>query len=506
MERKLVGISLLLASSISLSNSAFSDAPVNSVQDSRIISGGTFTNTADSKTTFINSAGGGLWLKSGSVIRGVEVDSAGKSTNNGGTIQFYAPQDVVRIDGKVDVSGLQNGQGLYLGNGGHVFVDAAYLYQGGTILANGHNGGLVQVNVAGANLTPTAIIEAKGLGGNGGVVSINATGPVVTYPGSVIDSSGKVTGTFDTNVINIEGGVVIKDGLLRADGVDSAYGGSHGGTIRLVATGQSDLEPIQDAWTRATTGMNPIMSSDEKLYLGADASSFVQYYDGDVTLYGNGTASTATSANGTRGVADPNNDYTQNAVPRAGDGGTILVSAVNTIDTGSPILANGAIGTRNADGTPVQGGNGGTIALIAGKEIVLGSSTSLQADGGRGGWSSITKGADSGDGGLIVTNTPLMISSVEGNPIYVSASGGQGGDGLQPGHGGNGGLIAFNDDLINLGNADTSPIKANGGQGGDNSAWAYGGRAGTIISPFVNGLPLFMQQGSVNGKLVSNSV
>lgn len=266
---------ITFALTLSITTPVFAVTPINSIQDGRIISGGTFANTADNKTTFTNSAGGGLWLKSGSSIRGVEVNSAGTTTNNGGTIQFYAPKDVVRIDGSVDVSGLRNGQGMITGNGGRVFIDAAYLYQNGSILADGINGGLVQVNVAAATLMPTAKIEAKSMGGNGGIIAINASGPVVTHPGSIVDSSGRVSGTFDTNLISIEGGLVIKEGILRADGVDPAYGGSRGGTIRLVATGQSDLAPINDALTRATNGANLIFSPLEKRLGLADAQGYI---------------------------------------------------------------------------------------------------------------------------------------------------------------------------------------------------------------------------------------
>jgi hypothetical protein len=509
-QHRILGIQSIvtLAISVSIANPGLAANPMNSVQDGRIISGGTFANTADSKTTFINSAGGGLWLKSGTTIRGVEVNSAGGLTNNGGTFHFYAPHDVVRIDGKVNVSGLQNGQGVYTGNGGRVFVDAAYLYQNGTITSNGINGGLVQVNVAGATLRSNASIEAKGMGGNGGVIAINSSGPVVMVLGSVMDTSGRVSGTFDTNLISIEGGLLIKEGILRADGVDAAFGGSRGGTIRLVATGQSTVAPIQDAVTRAANGPNPILSSDEKKVLPAEAQDYIRFYEGTVGMYG-APGQTLTSASGTRGLADTHNDYSQNGTPRAGDGGTILVSAVNDIPIGSQIMANGATGTRNPNGTPIRGGNGGTISLVAGHNIVPSSTFSIQADGGRGGWSNVSKGADSGDGGLIALNAKSLFTSIDSRPTSISASGGLGGDGLQPGRGGNGGLVVFSTDSLSMSPGNVQ-VRANGGQGGNNSGWRYGGQAGTLVSPnpaYLRSLPnVFTQLGALNGQAYNKPI
>lgn len=121
-------------------NDALATHPINTVNNGQIIQSGTYFNTPDSKTTFINKGSGGLWLKSGNNLRGVEVNSAGTLTNNGGTFHFYAPNDVVRLDGNIDVRAIRNSNGTYLGNGGRVFVDSAYLYQNGNIYANGING------------------------------------------------------------------------------------------------------------------------------------------------------------------------------------------------------------------------------------------------------------------------------------------------------------------------------------------------------------------------------
>ncbi len=150
---------------------------LNSINDGRDIQSGTYFNTPGSRTTFQNSGGGGLWLHSGDLVRGLESDAGKVPTGNGGTLYFRAPGNVIRFDGNIDVSAVRNGA-LYTGNGGKVFVDSAYLFQNGSIFANGANGGLVQFNVGGMTAGPTAKITAQGFGGDGGSVNINATDTV----------------------------------------------------------------------------------------------------------------------------------------------------------------------------------------------------------------------------------------------------------------------------------------------------------------------------------------
>jgi hypothetical protein len=490
-----------------LSLNAYAVGPANTINNGKVISGGTYYNTADNKTTFTNTQGGGLWVKSGTNVRGLEVDAGGHLTNNGGTLQFYAPGDVVRIDGNIDVNALRNGQGAFVGNGGRVFVDSAYLYQNGNVLANGINGGLVQFNVAGATLNATAQIEAKGMGGNGGVISINASGPVV-IAAAILDTSGKVAGTFDSNVINIEGGLVIQEGLLRANGVDPSFNGSRGGTIRLVATGQSGYPTIQDAFNRASQGPDPIFTQTERQNLAADTQGFIQSNDGNVLMNGISPipGEPKMSASGTRGLVEPNNDYTQDTSPRAGDGGTILVSARNRVDIGTSLSVNGAVGTRNPDGSPVAGGNGGTIALAGGDVVGFSNPSNVQANGGRGGWTtgaSQRRAADSGDGGLIASNSKLL-SWIGGSSIM--ANGALGGDGARPGKGGNGGLVVFSADQTEAFGHDN--LHTDGGQGGNFTGWALGGKAGTIVTPDPQ-VPQSVgatQRGALNGQEYSKPI
>jgi hypothetical protein len=396
-----LGLFLLAFSIGILPAASLAAPPINSYNDGRIISGGTYANTVDGKTTFANSSGGGIWLKTGSNLRGIEVNASGNPTNNGGILHFYAPNSVVRLDGNVDVSSLRNQAGASLANGGKVFVDSAYLFQNGNIFANGQNGGLVQVNVGGMTLGNGARIEAKGVNGAGGVVAINASGPVDLRRGSVIDTSGRVIGSFDTNLINIEGSLVNNEGALRADGVNS-----RGGSIRLVANGQSPYQEIKETLQAATVRDTsaPTISDSERTFLLQRTKGLIDSREGQVFLSRDTSSSTPTfisnlSVNGTGGTADPRNDYTQSSAPRAGDGGNITVLGMQGIQNLGNIKANGAPGRSST--APVNGGNGGTISLLS-QAGITNTQGRLEVNGGKGGASTTTTaGGKGGDGGLI---------------------------------------------------------------------------------------------------------
>jgi len=500
---------------------AWSAPPINTVNDGRIVAGGTYLNTSNSKTTFTNSQGGGLWVRPNTVVRGLESDSSGNLTNNGGTIQFYAPDNVVRIDGTVNVNGLLNGSGAFIGNGGKVFVDSAYLINNGNIYASGVNGGLVQINVAGMAMNGSGRIYAHGYGGNGGVISVNSSGPVDIRRGAVIDSSGRVSGTIDTNVINLEGSIVNVEGVLRADGVTAAQVGSRGGTIRLVATGRSDLSELQRAFTAAgqtnagDATSTPTLSAAEQSALTSRAQSLISTEEGSVNIGYRTVSTTGTptggwlSVNGSNGPIANNNDQTENTVQRAGDGGTIILAADQNVHIRGLISANGGQGSSGATTSAtlqpnpgVNGGDGGTISAISNRDIaVLNTSGQLsgvvQASGGAGGQTTVFNSADvqtnpsakGGNGGVIA----FGYNSAMGNRGTISALGGAGGQGTRlasqastpagpGGNGGNGGLIVFsgNDNPIGGGRINDSGGSGGSGLSGPVSA---GGHAGLIVTP-----------------------
>lgn len=482
---------------------------VNTINDGRVVSGGTYYNTPNSKTTFTNSGSGGLWIRDNTNVRGVEVNAAGNLTNNGGTLHFYAPNSVVRVDGEINVNALQNGQGAFLGNGGKVFVDAAYYYQSGNIFANGINGGLTQFNVGSATIQPGATIQARGFGGNGGVIAINSDGAVQIKQQTLLDTSGKVAGTFDSNLINIEGGVVRATGTMRADGaVVNAAEGSRGGTVRLIATGNTNLEQVgqalQDAATPGTQPgqMIPTFTGNEGNTLRAELQDTVNQFDGDVHLSGtfsnNQGIPALISANGTSGAGAGNNDTAQENTLRAGDGGTIILSAMGDVHNLGWIQANGGAGASGS--APVRGGNGGTIVVTAGERVKndlftfttrnAGLVGQFQADGGRGGNSGSTgfAGSVGGKGGLMAfSHKTGMVNKGD-----ISARGASGGSGQleqgvfqsSGGHGGQGGLIVISGPSNPTNGGALKADGGNGGQGANVAVnQAQGGVAGVIVSP-----------------------
>ncbi len=395
-------VSLALTASLGFSGLPLAFAGVgdtNSVNNGHDIAGGTYFNTADSKTTFTNSAHTGLYLKAGDTVVGREVDGSGIETGNGGNLHFDAHGQVVQLDGNLDVSGfLKNGT---LGDGGRVTIDAGALYQNGQIFASGANGGVVQLNVNSMTMGPNATIDARGLQGNGGLVGINSAGVVNIPQGAVIDSSGAVIGVYNTNVIQIKGSIVNLDGVVQANGLNP---GDAGGQVAIYATDSLHIG-----------------SNGQVLANGADG------FSGDTPTSG-------------------------------GNGGSVIVSADKHLDNDGLIAANGGNGGTNPDVAvgPVSddgyggqqqvslgqsGGNGGNGGLV--EVYFKGSMTnngSIAVQGGNG-----------GDGQEAFAGEPGV------HQIASAGDGGNGGDGgfvkyygnpsqsvldnmnLQGGHGGQGG-------------------------------------------------------------------
>ena len=502
------GIYIAMAGSITLATSLpmLAAQPVNTMNDGRIVKGGEYYNTADGKTTFTNSGSGGLWVQEGVTVRGLEANANGNQTNNGGTLHFLAPGSVVRIDGKVDVSGVLSGNGGYLGDGGKVFVDSAFLYQSGHIYANGNNGGLVQMNVGSAVFAPGSSIEAKGFGGNGGAIAINSDGLVKISNRALLDSSGRVAGTFDSNLINIEGGAIYNAGILRADGVvptsaSGAIPGTRGGTIRLVATGNTNLNQMASALNDAAnvSSNDPVqtatISQTQAQQLKTSANLMRIAQDGSIVNEAPSSQNPTgglISATGSQGPVADNNDYIQDSTQRAGDGGTISLTAMNHVTNRGKVTASGGDGLLGD--TSTNGGNGGAIVVLANGSIINSQDTQsgyrgrYNANGGRGGKSlNTTPASTGGNGGLLAFSYgDQMINSG-----VIQAIGGVGGAGGSAptvgtgGTGGQGGLIVLSGNANPIGGG---YLDANGGWGGSGLVGGNGGLAGTIVAPVPNQL------------------
>jgi len=497
-------------------------APVNSVNDGYTIAGGTYANTDGGKTLFMNSHGNGLYLHSGQTVRGVEVDSTGNFTGNGGFVHFWAPGQVIRLDGNVNVNGVLKG--------GRVLVDSAYLYQNGQIFANGASGGSVQFNVGAATFGPNARIEAKGSQQANGQITINAVDFVDFQSGSsvntLVTAAGNVLATLDSNHINVEAGLVNVEGVIQANG---AYATPDGGTIRVVANGNSSncFGCTLDTVRVVSNSVNGLPIADDVIFTDSEINTLVARRD---ALFNGSTSADGDAYISAKGRIVANGNSGSNV----GNGGTITVIAANNVINQGAIIANGGNGQ---DGIiPTAGGNGGLVALTADHDIYNGCT--IQANGGNGGsatgsinaqdvavnfqfvaedsqfnnvttpayWenlgvaqgkladASARTGANGGNGGAIaLSNGGSTI-----NTGSISANGGNGGNGLSAsasitetgctpngnafaaamayggdgGDGGNGGLIVFSNNENPTGNGQVSANGGNGGKGGDAYAFA----------------------------------
>ena len=507
-----------LAVSIILSPGfAMAQIPVNSVNtinDGRIITGGNYYNTPTGVTSFINSGSGGLWLKSGSTIRGQQVDGLGNLSPNGGAVHLYAPNQVVRIDGNINVNGAMSVQGAPLGDGGSVTIDSGYLFQNGNIYANGANGGMVQVNVGGMALGQGAQIQVGSVGnGHGGIVAINSSGPVDLRKNTLIQTTGN--GYQGSNTISIEGSLVNVDGVIKADGTTL---GSNGGTIRLVASGQSDYQGLKNILQNATQNSSgdsstPTLSADDRTFILQRIHDQVLNHDGDVmitrdTVNTNPAYIARLSANATT----PDFAYYPNS-----SGGTIIVTAMHDVINQGHIIANGALGgpvTLDELNQGLDGGRGGTISVTAMDKII--NDKGLIQDNGGAGTTHVGEveyhnpagfietivgdvGGSGGPGGLIAFGYHNGMSNSGG--IYADG-GANGFSGIQNGVSGNGGLVVFSGNTNPTSNGSIDVLGRLG-----NAGATLGGKPGTIVSPNPTTLgqsQVYFQQGYVNGEFVSN--
>jgi len=493
---------MALSFTVALSPLSHALSPINSTQDGQIIKGGTFYNTATSQTTFVNTASGDLWLQVGTTVRGLEVNSSGNLTNNGGNFLLSAPGHVVRVDGNINVNGLLNGQGDYLGNGGKVTVNATYLYQNGQIFAQGVNGGHAQFNVNSATFGPQALVDAHASpGGLGGSIHIKASGVVDIKSGAVLLSNG-VPGV-DANVIEVIGGLVNNEGQVQADGIYAAQSTdankASAGILRLVAQSNINLNPVATALTQAK-----VFNAAEKQSLFNRTHDLAKNYDGSIRNTGE------LSANGNTLALPPNSTAFQGD---GGTGGTIALSASRSILNSGGINANGGEGANAGNGGQItfragclsrndgqisasggsnndefgHGGTGGHITLNylinKGSIAAYGGSTEYGGDGGRIDLSRIwnygniyaTGGAGSskfpnlgGLGGII--NATNFVNEKDG---ALTADGGNG-SGFGGGNAGDGGIMT----LTNFTNKGFVTVIGGGGGG---ALYSYGGRGGRII-------------------------
>jgi len=526
---------VFLALSLALVSTPLSYAqePMNTIQDGHIVQGGTYFNTADGKTTFINSGGGGLWVQNGTNVRGLEVDTQGQQTNNGGNFLFSAPGNVVRVDGNIDVNAIQNGQGAFLGNGGKVLVDSAYLFQSGNIFANGLNGGHVQMNVDGMTMTPNAKVEARGTDGNGGVIWVNATGSVDFQKNASLDTSGTGLPGMHSNHIIVFGSLINNDGILKANSVSV----SAGGKIELAARGETSLTSIKNAISNTDA-----FTANEKNVITVRLDSLASNHNRDIVNTGlmqaNGGNSGIAGQNGGSGgeisviaTHDILNsggiisaDGGKGNASSGGNGGKITFKVNlgsqqgHAFNNDGTVSAVGGLGNPAVESGSIFGGNGGQITMVEG-EFLNGEKGRVTADGGFGGKSGATTG---GLGGFIQFESDSQFKDLSRNSGIIDAYGGYGGDSGKGGQGGaiilkyvnNSGLIQVDGGgglkggqggsirLTNL--TDTGTVLSDGGYSYGTSLLGVGGQAGVIVLDKVlhNGGTLSVNGGSGLGSLL----
>ena len=130
---------LLSAIGLCVATSVTSAEVPTAVTQNNSLPAGNYFNTPGSRTTF-NPETGALWLHGGNPISSTGNQTAGHSGSNScGTLVFHAPQHVVRLDGSINVTATRMAQ-TAVGNGGKVFVDAAYFSSKGNVYANGAHG------------------------------------------------------------------------------------------------------------------------------------------------------------------------------------------------------------------------------------------------------------------------------------------------------------------------------------------------------------------------------
>lgn len=401
---------LALSLAIMLNNAALSEpGGLNTTNTGQKVNGGVYYNTAGSRTTFVNP-GGSLHLQKGHLVRGLESSVGKVPTGNGGTLYFRAPDNAIRIDGDIDVSAVKNGS-LHLGNGGKVFLDAAYLFQSGNIFANGYNGGLVQMNVGAATISPNAKITAQGIGGNGGSINIHATDVVNIRNKALLDSSGKVSGTYDTNVVNIEGAVVNNHGILRANGTSRDLRSAKGDAVIIAANPHLLNNPTPEPISPGD-GTGQILFGPPLEFIPSSAAS---WRGGTVRLVATGKDNIKSGDIINHGRIQANGAVGQN-------GGTILLAATDDIVNRGEMTANGK--------------NGGTVSWNALGHITARGMTSANGTStGRGGLLGFSYNQMSLGGGNILANGKhggLIAFSGNHNPIglsLVQANGQTGGHG-----------------------------------------------------------------------------
>ncbi|NNE91994.1 MAG: filamentous hemagglutinin N-terminal domain-containing protein, partial [Verrucomicrobiales bacterium] len=308
-------------------------------------------NSGSIRATGVNRSGGSVFLRAtGGQINNTGTIEATLPGGNGGRILIEAA--VANIGGTVDASGTGDG------DGGEITILGEEINVTGNVLANGKNGGTIQVGgldgeqrASSVTVGSGAVISANGTSGDGGLVTI--TGDVVsTMENSLISATGSVNGGdvrltgFDSaniggridvsGVSGVGGGAIVETSgaLLMAPGSEiNANGGAGGGQVNVGGGFQGRDDSILNAKTNFVWGGSKV--SVDAINFG-NAGTAIFWADGN-TLYRGEVSAQALGAVGNGGFVEISGkrhlafEGSANLLA-AGEGGngTLLLDPANT--------------------------------------------------------------------------------------------------------------------------------------------------------------------------------
>ena len=316
--------------------------------------------------------------------------------NNDGIVEantLTESNGVIRLDGgMVTNTGVLRANGDSTRDGGSIDIRGAFVGMGGTVSADGANGGSITVQSQG-NLSLAENVSARGLSGHGGHIDYLSGGRTTEIDSSRNDASGATDGgRISVNA----GGGILSSGHYTAKGATGA-----GGQIDLSGLNVRLLSAQIDA-SGATQGGRVRVGGEFQGGKTPDATA--SYYDSFIGRWGGSSP----SAESQRTFI---NDSTRiNVASGNGAGGTAIVWSSKETTMLGGIDARGASGgsieissaetLRRASLANIYTGAGGHL-LLDPKNITIGdvatvSNWSLQAIMGSG-YPSSNVALDSGD-------------------------------------------------------------------------------------------------------------
>ncbi|WP_353217452.1 hypothetical protein [Sandarakinorhabdus sp.] len=314
--------------------------------------GGTINIGATSGTLAMN---GGLFLTANASNSGV---AFGAQPTSGGRITLLsAPSAQFNVTGAVSLEANANGSDAFDGAGGAA--------TGGEIRIS--NSGAMRLDIAGNNIT----VRATATGGTGS----NSAGGTAAGGMIIIDSTA--TGSFallNTGTLALDAPGVGGEGLS----ILGTGGSAVGGTVRVDNAGNFTLPGGLNILVNATSG-DGIATGN-----AAGGTALLSTRGGTTTINGNA-------------VLDGNSVVLNRAVRGNGTGGTLTVDvAAGTLD-----VAGNAGLTAQGSGTT---GRGGTLALTANGQVLVGGNLNMTAD--------------------VLTGTTVVATQSQAGEIDVAVGGG----------------------------------------------------------------------------------